>query len=57
MLDRLTEATPHQFTEKHLRAVQRAVKSWRSEIARSLLREGAVFVGTSVADANAGLRP
>jgi hypothetical protein len=44
VLTRLIEAVPDRFTEKHLRTVQRAVRSWRGEIARSLLRNDATFL-------------
>jgi hypothetical protein len=48
ILIRLIDAVPGRFNEKHLRTVQRAVRTWRGAIARSLLRDGAAFlVGTS----------
>lgn len=41
MLDRLIAAVPDRFTENHLRTVQRAVKAWRTGIARKLLQDSA----------------
>ena len=44
ILTRLIAAVPGRFTEKQLRTVQRTVRSWRGEIARSLLRDDARFL-------------
>jgi hypothetical protein len=42
VLARLIAAAPAQFAENHLRTLQRAVKAWRGEIARNLVRDGAL---------------
>ena len=48
VLVRLVDVAPDRFAEKHLRTVQRAVRLWRRDLARSLLRDGAaVLVGRS----------
>ena len=46
VLARLIDVAPDRFAEKHLRTVQRAVRSWRGDLARSLVRDGAaVLIG------------
>ena len=40
VLTRLIEALPGRFNAKHLRTIQRAVKAWRSQIARKLIMDG-----------------
>jgi hypothetical protein len=40
ILERLIGAGPDRFADKHLRTVQRAVKAWRGQIARTLILEG-----------------
>jgi hypothetical protein len=50
VLMRLIEVLPDRFTKQHLRTVQRAVKSWRGEMARSLIRDGASLLFAATAD-------
>ncbi|HEX3364376.1 MAG TPA: transposase family protein [Phenylobacterium sp.] len=45
VLRRLTLLEPSTFTPKHLRTVQRAVKVWRTTMARRLILEGAWVIG------------
>ncbi|MBV9512730.1 MAG: hypothetical protein JO280_01615 [Mycobacteriaceae bacterium] len=48
ILIRLMDAVPGRFSEKQLRTVQRMVRSWRGEIARSLLRGDAAFLSPAL---------
>jgi hypothetical protein len=40
VLERLIDAAPATFTDKHLRTIQRAVKAWRGEMAHRLILDG-----------------
>jgi len=52
-LARLVDGAPERFTAKHLRTVQRAVRAWRGDLARSLLRDGAAALIGTPANAHA----
>lgn len=40
VLQRLMAGHPTRFTEKHLRTAQRAVKAWRTQLARRIILDG-----------------
>jgi hypothetical protein len=52
VLTRLKSTCPEQFTDRHLRTVQRAVKAWRAHQARRIILESATALGAGVGEAS-----
>ena len=57
VLARLKSTRPEQFSDRHLRTVQRAVKAWRGHQARRIILESSTALAAARSTANRTRHP